>query len=464
MGASSTFTTAPYTTADNLAIDPQQIQPTAEDAPLVRYVQQLLQDAALKNASDIHFEPYEHALRIRLRIDGLLYEIAHLPIHLANRIISRLKVMAELDIAERRIPQDGRFKLSALMLPILDCRLNTCPTIYGEKAVVRLLEGSHQSLSIDKLGFTETQQALFLTTITKPQGMILVTGPTGSGKTVTLHAALSIRNKTDVNISTVEDPVEIHLPGINQININPKAGLHFATVLRALLRQDPDIIMVGEIRDAETAEIAVQAAQTGHLVLSTLHTNSAAETLTRLISMGIPTYNIAASLSLIVAQRLVRRLCPHCKQAMAIPACVLRQWESANSVKPDHFVNSIDSVHDINSINSTHTVNSVNSADSSFLDNSARSIKSNTAVISPLALFAPKGCEHCHHGYKGRIGIYELLPITSNMAEIIMSDAHALTIAQQAQREGMLNLYAAGLTKVFAGITSLQELERVIRE
>lgn len=396
-------------------IDITALQSTDETS-VINNVQQLLQQAVLQHVSDIHFEPAENIFRIRFRIDGILQEIMTLPISFAPRIIACLKIMARLDIAERRLPQDGRFRLSSMQLQNIDFRLNTCPTIHGEKAVARILDKSKNTLMIETLGFTEMQKQLFLSTLTSPQGMILVTGPTGSGKTVTLYSALTVLNKNTVNISTIEDPVEIHLPGINQINIHPKSGLDFATVLRALLRQDPDIIMVGEIRDAETAEIAIQAAQTGHLVFSTLHTNNAAETLLRFSSMKIPAYHIASAISLIIAQRLARLLCPDCKQKKLLPKSSLKE------------------------------------------------LGFNDTDLNDLTLYTAVGCKKCHQGYKGRIAIYECLPINQSLREMIVNGAHAHTISHYAQTQGMLTLHAAGLLKVKMGLTSLQELRRVIRE
>jgi len=378
-----------------------------DDAPIVRYIQHLLLDAIDQNASDIHFEPYENAYRIRWRQDGLLKEIATPPAHLGIRLAARLKILSQLDIAERRLPQDGRFKLKAVKNEGVDFRVSTCPTLFGEKVVLRILNSTTDLLRIDDLGMTQEQQQQLIHAIHQPQGLILVTGPTGSGKTRTLYTALNIINTTDRNISTVEDPVEINLPGINQVNINPKAGLYFDSVLRAFLRQDPDIIMVGEIRDKETADIAIQAAHTGHLVLSTLHTNSAVETLTRLINMGVAPFNIATSLSLIIAQRLVRKLCEYCKTWETIP----------------------------------------------FLEQEVTVGKANAS-----------GCDRCEQGYKGRMGLYEILPISHNMSPLIMQQAHPSALLALAQQEGMLSLREDGLKKVMAGLTSLQELNRVVNE
>lgn len=378
-----------------------------EDVPVVRYVNKILTEAIDKTASDIHFEPYEKSLRVRFRIDGILYEIMSLPINLATRITARIKIMAQMDIAERRLPQDGRVKMNDLQGRTADFRVSTCPCIYGEKVVIRILDSKITIFDAETLGFESEQKSLFYKILSKPQGLVLVTGPTGSGKTITLYTALNILNTMQVNIVTVEDPVEIHLTGINQVPINPKAGLYFATALRAFLRQDPDILMVGEMRDLETAEIGIKAAQTGHLVLSTLHTNSAAETLTRLVSMGIANYNLATSAALIIAQRLARRLCIHCKREQKI---------------------------------------------------------TNKVFLSDLAgyqVYGPVGCEHCTGGYKGRIAIFELLEVTENIAQLIMQNNDVVTIAQQAQVQGMRTLRESALAKVREGITSLAEINRV---
>lgn len=387
-----------------------------EDAPIVRYVNKILLDTINKGASDIHFEPYEKHYRIRKRLDGVLYEIGSPSINLASRITARLKIMAQLDIAERRIPQDGRFKMQLPNKSAIDFRVSICPTIHGEKIVIRILDPNNTALLIESLGLENKQEDLLQSAITKPHGMILVTGPTGSGKTITLYTILNQLNTSNINISTVEDPVEIYLAGINQVNINPKAGLTFATVLRAFLRQDPDILMVGEMRDLETAEIGIQAAQTGHLVLSTLHTNSALETLTRLSNMGIPAYNIATSVSLIMAQRLARLLCGHCKETIVIPdEELLREGFIMNDLRD-------------------------------------------------LTLYAPVGCEYCAHGYKGRIGIFEILPVTNTIGNIIMRNGNVLDITNQARMEGMCTLREAGLNKVKLGLTSLAEINRITKD
>ncbi len=400
-------------------VDDARLQETAEtnsedDAPIVKYINKVLIDAVRKGASDLHFEPYEKKYRIRFRIDGILYEIATPPVNLANRFSARLKVMARLDIAERRLPQDGRIKLRLAKNKSIDLRVSTLPTMWGEKVVLRILDSSAASLNIDMLGFDDKQKKLYLDTLAKPQGMILVTGPTGSGKTVSLYTGLNILNTSELNISTAEDPVEINLPGINQVQINPKAGLSFASALRSFLRQDPDVVMVGEIRDLETAEIAIKAAQTGHLVLSTLHTNSAAETLTRLLNMGVPAFNVASSVTLIMAQRLARRLCPHCKQSHHIPDSELLEMGYTQQ-----------------------------------------------EVSEGITLYKPVGCEECSNGYKGRVGIYEMLSMSENIANLIMEGGNSLQIADMAIKEGMMTLYRSGLEKARMGITSLAEVNRV---
>ncbi|MCC4264046.1 type IV-A pilus assembly ATPase PilB [Oceanimonas baumannii] len=385
-----------------------------EDAPIVRYINKIMVDAVRKEASDLHFEPYERFFRIRFRIDGMLHEVASPPVHLAARFAARLKVMARLDIAERRLPQDGRIKLKLTASKSVDMRVNTMPTLWGEKVVIRILDSSAARLDIEQLGFGEEQQALYLQALKRPQGMILVTGPTGSGKTVSLYTGLSILNTVTANISTAEDPVEINLSGINQVQINPKAGLSFAHALRAFLRQDPDIIMVGEIRDLETAEIAVKAAQTGHLVLSTLHTNSAAETLTRLSNMGLPPYNIASSISLIMAQRLARRLCTHCREPEELPAEQLTRLGFTPAQQ-----------------------------------------------ASGLTLYRAVGCPQCTDGYKGRIGIYEVMAMSKRLADLIMENAGSLALARAAEEEGMITLRRAALEKARLGIISLAEVSRI---
>jgi type IV pilus assembly protein PilB len=384
-----------------------------DDAPIVVFINKILLDAIKKGASDLHFEPYEKSFRIRFRIDGILSEIAKPPVSLASRMAARLKVMSKLDIAERRVPQDGRIKLALSKKKSIDFRVSTLPTMWGEKVVMRILDSSSAMLGIDMLGYEAEQKKIYMDALDKPQGMILVTGPTGSGKTVSLYTGLNILNTEERNISTAEDPVEINLEGINQVQINNRAGLTFPSALRSFLRQDPDIVMVGEIRDLETAEIAIKAAQTGHLVLSTLHTNSAAETLTRLINMGVPSYNVASSVSIIIAQRLARRLCGQCKEQEQLSEMQL--------------------------------------AEQGFPANKLAEIK----------LFQPVGCTHCTGGYKGRVGIYEVIKISPTIASIIMEGGNSLDIARQCQKEGYNNLRQSGLQKAMSGMTSLEEINRV---
>ncbi len=385
-----------------------------EDAPVVRFVNKVLLDAIKRGASDIHFEPYEKIFRVRTRLDGVLSEVAQPPVALANKVCARLKVMSRMDIAERRVPQDGRIKMRLSKNRAIDFRVNTCPTLFGEKIVLRILDPSSAKLGIDALGYEDKQKNLYLKHLNKPYGMILVTGPTGSGKTVSLYTGLNILNTEDRNISTAEDPAEINLPGINQVNVNPKVGLTFASSLKAFLRQDPDVIMVGEIRDLETAEIAIKAAQTGHLVLSTLHTNDAPKTLTRLVDMGVKPYAIATSVSLIIAQRLARRLCGNCKEQREIPNEALEK-------------------------------EGFSAAD----------------IGAGLTIFGPKGCKMCNDGYKGRLGIFQVMEVSETMGRIIMEGGNAMQIADQAQKEGVLDLRMAGLNKVKEGITSLEEINRV---
>ena len=385
-----------------------------DETPIVRFVNKILLDAIRMGASDIHFEPYEKIYRIRVRGDGILREVARPPVNIGARIASRLKIMSQMDISERRVPQDGRIKMKLSRTRAIDFRANTLPTLWGEKVVLRILDPSSAKMGIDALGYEAEQKALFLENLNKSQGMILVTGPTGSGKTVSLYTGLNILNTPQTNISTAEDPVEINLEGINQVAVNSRVGLSFANALRAFLRQDPDVIMVGEIRDLETAEIAIKAAQTGHLVLSTLHTNSAAETLTRLRNMGVPSYNLATSVSLIIAQRLCRRLCTHCRKPVTLPEHVLLE--------------------------------------AGF----------NKEEIAHLNLFSPVGCQACTEGYKGRVGIYEVVPVTDNIARIIMQDGNSIDIADEAQKEGFNTLRQSALRKVASGLTSLDEINRVI--
>ncbi|MBT2989869.1 MAG: type IV-A pilus assembly ATPase PilB [Candidatus Thiodiazotropha sp. (ex Ctena orbiculata)] len=388
-----------------------------DEAPVVRYVNKILLDAIKQGVSDIHFEPYEYKYRIRYRQDGLLHEVANPPSNLANRLASRIKVMSRMNIAERRIPQDGRIKMQLSKNRAIDFRVNTCPTLYGEKIVLRILDPTSAQLGIEALGFEVEQREKFLKAVNKPYGMVLVTGPTGSGKTVSLYTALNLLNKPEVNISTAEDPVEIQVAGINQVNTNVKTGLTFAEALRAFLRQDPDIVMVGEIRDLETAEIAVKAAQTGHLVLSTLHTNDAPQTLTRLANMGVPPFNIASSVLLIMAQRLSRRLCEHCKTPDDLPKeALLEEGFTEADLKTD------------------------------------------------FTIYKPVGCDLCTNGYKGRVGIFQVMPVSETMGKIIMEGGSSLQLEEQAEKEGVDNLRRSGLRKVMQGITSLQELNRVTKD
>ncbi|MBN8279890.1 MAG: type IV-A pilus assembly ATPase PilB [Gammaproteobacteria bacterium] len=388
-----------------------------EDAPVVRFVNKIMLDAIKRGASDIHFEPYEKNYRVRTRLDGVLKQVAAPPLALSNKVTARLKVMARLDIAERRVPQDGRIKLRLSKNRAIDFRVNTCPTLFGEKVVLRILDPTAAKLGIEVLGYEDFQRKLYLDALAKPYGMILVTGPTGSGKTVSLYTGINILNTEDRNISTCEDPVEINVPGINQVNVNPKVGLNFATALKAFLRQDPDVIMVGEIRDLETAETAIKAAQTGHLVLSTLHTNDAPRTLTRMVDMGVKPYAIATSVHLIIAQRLARRLCDQCKELRDIPEEALLQ---EGFTKED--------------------------------------------VRGGLRIFGPVGCKQCNDGYKGRVGIYQVMPITETIGRIILEGGNAVQIEEQSIKDGVWTLRRSALQKVMNGVTSLEEINRVTIE
>jgi type IV pilus assembly protein PilB len=388
-----------------------------EDAPIVRFVNKVLLDAIRRGASDVHFEPYEKMFRVRLRMDGVLKEVAQPPVQLTGKIAARLKVMARLDIAERRVPQDGRIKMRLSKTRAIDFRVSSCPTLYGEKIVLRILDPSQAMLGIEALGYEAFQKDLYLKHLAKPQGMILVTGPTGSGKTVSLYTGLNILNREDLNISTAEDPAEINLPGVNQVNVNNKVGLTFASALRAFLRQDPDIVMVGEVRDLETAEIAIKAAQTGHLVLSTLHTNDAPQTLTRLVDMGVKPYAIATSVSLIIAQRLARRLCSQCKQPLDVPAEALRK--------------------------------------EGFQEGD---------IANGIRIYGPKGCSSCTDGYKGRVGLYQVMEVSEEIGRIIMTGGNALDITKQSAKEGVWDLRRSGLEKVKSGLTSLEEINSVTIE
>ncbi|WP_039914824.1 type IV-A pilus assembly ATPase PilB [Cellvibrio mixtus] len=391
----------------------------ADEAPIVKYINKVLLDAIKGGSSDIHFEPYEKSYRIRFRTDGILHEVSRPPVNLATRMAARLKVMSQMDISERRLPQDGRIKLKVSKSRAIDFRVNTLPTLFGEKIVLRILDPSSAKLGIDALGYEDDQKRLYLDALAQSQGMILVTGPTGSGKTVSLYTGLNILNTSEVNISTAEDPVEINLEGVNQVQMNTKVGLTFAEALRSFLRQDPDIIMVGEIRDLETAEIAIKASQTGHLVLSTLHTNSAPETLTRLLNMGVPAFNVATSVSLIIAQRLARRLCTACrKPASDIPEDILKE-EGFDEIG---------------------------------------------IARAEFQLYHPVGCEKCNGGYKGRVGVYEVVRITPLIANLIMEGGNSLQIARTAKEAGFNNLRISALRKVAIGLTSLEEANRVTKD
>jgi type IV pilus assembly protein PilB len=387
-----------------------------DDTPVVKFVNKVLLDAIKKGASDIHFEPYETDFRVRLRLDGVLKNIAKAPVKLAPRISARLKVMSQLDIAEKRVPQDGRIKLNISKTKQMDFRVSTCPTLFGEKIVLRLLDGSAAKLGIDKLGYEDAQKQLYMDALAKPYGMILVTGPTGSGKTVSLYTGLNILNTEERNISTAEDPVEIRVPGINQVQMNVKRGMTFAVALRSFLRQDPDIIMVGEIRDLETAEIAVKAAQTGHLVLSTLHTNDAPQTISRLMNMGIAPYNITSSVTLVIAQRLARRL-HDCKKPIELPEAALL----AEGFTPED-------------------------------------------IKAGIKLYDAAGCSDCNEGYKGRLGVYQVMPMTEEIQKIILQGGNVIQIAEAAQRSGVNDLRQSALLKARMGITSLAEINRVTKD
>lgn len=388
-----------------------------DDTPVVRFINGIMTQAIKAGASDIHFEPYEKKYRVRIRIDGILHETKTAPVALSGRIAARLKVLSRMNIAERRIPQDGRMRLKLSKSKAIDFRVNTCPTLFGEKIVMRILDPTSAQLGIDALGYEEDQKKIFMETMHKPYGMVLVTGPTGSGKTVSLYTALNILNTDDRNISTAEDPAEINLPGINQVNVHPQIGLGFSECLRAFLRQDPDIIMVGEIRDLETAEIAIKAAQTGHMVFSTLHTNDAPQTLTRLANMGVPAFNIASAVTLIIAQRLARRLCAKCKQPEKLPVETLQEEGFTEE-----------------------------------------------QIAEGITVYRAVGCESCTAGYKGRVGIYQVMPVSDAMGRIIMENGNSIQLADQAKKEGIDDLRASGLKKVKAGLTSLEEINRVIKE
>jgi type IV pilus assembly protein PilB len=388
-----------------------------DDAPVVKFLHKMLLDAFNMRASDLHFEPYEHNYRVRFRIDGELREIASPPVAIKDKLASRIKVISRMDISEKRVPQDGRMKLKVGPERVIDFRVSTLPTLFGEKIVIRILDPSSAKVGIDALGYEPEEKERLLSAISRPYGMVLVTGPTGSGKTVSLYTCLNLLNKPGINISTAEDPSEINLPGVNQVNVNEKAGLTFAAALKAFLRQDPDVIMVGEIRDLETADISIKAAQTGHMVLSTLHTNDAPTTLTRMMNMGIPTFNIASSVILITAQRLARRLCPNCKAPLDVPRKAL-----------------LDAGYKAEELDGSWTP------------------------------YRPVGCSACNNGYKGRVGIYQVMPITEEIQRIILKGGSALDIAQQASREGVRTLRESGLLKVKQGVTSLDEVLSVTNE
>ena len=405
----------PNFSINNTTLETNNTTTQDDAAPVIKYLNTLLYDAIQMKASDLHFEPYEHSYRIRYRIDGILRQIASPPAHIANRLSARLKVMAQLDIAEKRIPQDGRFSFPLSAQKNIDFRLNTLPTLFGEKLVLRILERSNTLLDMDLLGYEDEQKVLFLEALQTSQGMLLITGPTGSGKTVSLYTGLHLLNTEHINISTVEDPIEIQLAGINQVNVNQKIGLSFPHILKAFLRQDPDVIMIGEIRDLETAETAIQAAQTGHLVMSTLHTNSAPEALSRLRQIGIPAFNLATSIHLVIAQRLARRLCAACKTPIHIPKHSLQELGFAEQ--------------DLSNPN--------------------------------LKIFQAVGCTQCRDGYKGQIGIYEVMKMTPEIAQIVMQNGNTLQIAATSKQAGFADLYASGLKKVVQGITSLQEIQRI---
>jgi type IV pilus assembly protein PilB len=387
-----------------------------DDTPVVKFINKMLLDAIKRGASDIHFEPYEGEFRVRFRMDGILRSMAKAPVKLAPRLAARLKVMAQLDIAERRVPQDGRIKLNVSKTKQMDFRVSSCPTLFGEKIVLRLLDGSAARLGIDKLGYEDVQKNLYLDSLNKPYGMILVTGPTGSGKTVSLYTGLNILNTDERNISTAEDPVEMRVPGINQVQVNVKKGMTFPVALRSFLRQDPDVIMVGEIRDLETAEIAIKAAQTGHMVLSTLHTNDAPQTIARLMNMGIAPYNITSSVTLVIAQRLARRL-HDCKRELKLPEAALL----AEGYKPEE-------------------------------------------IAAGITLYEAVGCPDCNEGYKGRLGIYQVMPMTEEIQKIVLAGGNAMAIAEASERSGVNDLRRSALIKAKNGITSLAEINRVTKD
>ncbi|WP_201615574.1 type IV-A pilus assembly ATPase PilB [Psychrobacter urativorans] len=395
-----------------------KLNDSVDEAPVVKFVNKMLVEAIRMDASDLHFEPYEKSYRVRFRVDGVMQKMANPPVQLAGKIAARLKVMSQMDISERRVPQDGRIKLKVSKNKAIDFRVSCLPTLFGEKLVLRILDPSSAMLGIEALGYEPDQKDMFLEALNKPQGMLLITGPTGSGKTVSLYTGINILNTGETNISTAEDPVEINLEGINQVNVNPKVGLTFSNALKSFLRQDPDIVMVGEIRDLETAEIAIKAAQTGHMVLSTLHTNSAPETLTRLRNMGVASFNIATSVNLVIAQRLARRLCKNCKKPITVPQKSLLElgFSEVDLNNPDNII------------------------------------------------YGPVGCNDCRDGYKGRVGIYEVMKISPDISRIIMEDGNAIDIKDAALKNGFRDLRRSGILKVLQGVTSIQELMRVTSE
>ncbi|WP_435979601.1 type IV-A pilus assembly ATPase PilB [Psychrobacter sp. DM4] len=398
--------------------DEGKLSDGVDEAPVVKFVNKMLVDAIRMGASDLHFEPYEKSFRVRFRVDGVMQKMANPPVQLASKIAARLKVMSQMDISERRVPQDGRIKLKLSKNKAIDFRVSSLPTLFGEKLVLRILDPSSAMLGIEALGYEPDQQEMFLAALHKPQGMLLITGPTGSGKTVSLYTGINILNTGETNISTAEDPVEINLEGINQVNVNAKVGLTFANSLKSFLRQDPDIVMVGEIRDLETAEIAIKAAQTGHMVLSTLHTNSAPETLTRLRNMGVASFNIATSVNLVIAQRLARRLCKNCKKPIDVPRQSLLElgFTDADLDDPNNHISE------------------------------------------------PVGCSECREGYKGRVGIYEVMKVSPDISRIIMEDGNAIDIKDAALKNGFRDLRRSGILKVLQGVTSIQEMMRVTSE
>jgi len=411
---------------------------SADDAPVVKFVRKMLLDAIKIGASDLHFEPYEKFYRVRYRIDGMLRQIARAPLNMAGKISARIKVLSRMDVSERRVPQDGRIKMRLAGGKAIDFRVSTCPTLFGEKVVMRILNSDAAMLNIDSLGYEPEQKRMYLEALEKPYGMVLVTGPTGSGKTVSLYTGINILNRPEVNISTAEDPVEINLPGINQVQIDDRTGMTFEKALKAFLRQDPDIILVGEIRDLTTASIAIKAASTGHMVMSTLHTNDAPQTLTRMVDMGVPTFALASAVNLIMAQRLTRRLCSKCKIKVTVTTDIAKVGPNVvhkNSLLSDGF--------------SEEVVNEFMSD-----DQQARKL------YAPN----PQGCDHCSSGYKGRVGIYQVMPISEEMKRLIMTGKNALELAKQARLEGIPDLRQSGLKKVADGLTSVSELNRVTQE